>query len=385
MLMLYQGIFDTFARGSDLPIHGSYRGLQMAMQHFAQQHQEYDYFWHWEIDIRYTGHYYNLFSQIDSWTKKQPRKGLWERSGRFYIPSVHGSWEDFKQMVRVQTEMGTKSPEDIWSGIPGAKKMPATPKGEKPIWGPERPLDLTDWFEVENDPVPINTYEKDKYQWGVGEDADLITFNPLFDPESTSWLLAEDYTGYNITGGAIPRRAAIVTSSRMSKRLLNTMHRETAFKKHHAFSEMWAPTAALHHGYKAVYVPHPMYVDREWPTAYLSGVMNAGRNGATGGSKNSVFGEKEHNLLGMTWYYNAGFAPNLWRRWLGLKVNNEGGEEFETVVDEGRDGKGVNGMRGGEGRMCLPPMLIHPVKDVELPVEGSTVEKEEIPESDPNA
>ncbi|KAG9232049.1 hypothetical protein BJ875DRAFT_96918 [Amylocarpus encephaloides] len=384
MLMLYQGIYDTFARGPELPAHGSYRGLQMAMQHFAQKHQEYDFFWHWEIDIRYTGHYYNLFSQIEAWSRKQPRKLLWERNSRFYIPSVHGSWEDFKQMVRVQTEMGTKSPEEIWAGLPGVKTPSPAPKGENPIWGPERPQDPEDWFETENDPMPLTTPEKDKYQWGVGEDADLISFNPLFDPEGTTWLLADDYTGYNITEKPVPRRAAIVTSSRMSRRLLNTMHRETAFKKHHAFSEMWAPTAALHHGYKAVYVPHPMYVDREWPTAYLAGVMNAGRNGATGGSKSSVFGEKEHNFLGMTWYYNAGFAPNLWKRWLGLSVNNEGGEEFETIVDEGRDGKGVNGMRGGEGRMCLPPMLIHPVKDVELPV-GSPLNQLEVPESDPAA
>jgi hypothetical protein len=145
---------------------------------------------------------------------------------------------------------------------------------------------------------------------------------------------------------------------------------------------MWAATAALHHGYKAVFVPHPMFVDREWPTTYLASVMNAGRNGATGGSRTSVFGEREHNLLGMTWYYNAGFAPNIWKRWLGLKVNNEGGEEFELVTDEGRDGKGVNGMRGGEGRMCLPPMLIHPVKNVELPVDQA-VEEVKVLENDP--
>ena len=380
MLMLYQGVFDVYARGPDLPIHGSYRGLQMAMQYFAHQHQEYDFFWHWEIDIRYTGHYYNLFNQISSWSRKQPRKGLWERSSRFYVPSVHGSWEDFKQMVRVQTEMGTESPDKMWSGL-GSKKE-KKPKVDKPIWGPERPKDPEDWFETSNDPKPPTGYERDKYTWGVGEDADLITFNPLFDPEGTTWFLKDDITGYNKTEGLPPRRAAIVTSSRMSRRLLNTMHRETAFKKHHAFSEMWAPTAALHHGYKAVYVPHPMFVDREWPTAYLSSVMNAGRNGATGASRTSVFGEREHNLMGMTWYYNAGFAPNLWKRWLGFKVNNEGGEEFELVVDEGRDGKGVNGMRGGEGRMCLPPMLIHPVKNVELPVESVT-EAEEILQSDP--
>lgn len=384
MLMLYQGIYDTYARGPTLPAHGSYRGLQMAMQHFAYKHPEYDFFWHWEIDIRYTGHYYNLFSQIDSWTKAQPRKGLWERSSRFYVPSVHGSWEDFKQMVRFQTEMGTESPNNMWSGLNGAKTAADRPKADKPIWGPERPHDEGDWFETDDDPMPLTTYDRDKYTWGVGEEADLITFNPLFDPDGTTWFLANDITGYNASEGLPPRRAAIVTSSRMSKRLLTTMHRETAFKKHHAFSEMWAPTAALHHGYKAVYVPHPMYVDREWPTEYLASVMNAGRNGASGGARTSVFGEREHNLLGMTWYYNAGFAPNLWKRWLGLKVNNEGGEEFEMTVDEGRKGKGVNEMRGGEGRMCLPPMLIHPVKNVELPVEG-VLEEEEIPESDPSA
>jgi hypothetical protein len=379
MLNLYQGIFDTFER--NLPVHGSYRGLQMAMQWFAHKHSEYDFFWHWEFDIRYTGHYYSLFSQIDSWTKKQPRKGLWERSSRFYVPSIHGSWEDFKQMVRVQTEMGTESPDNMWSGIKGSKVQP---KGDKPIWGPERPHELVDWFETENDPVPPTGYDKDKYKWGVGEDADLITFSPLFDPEGTTWLLAKDITGYNSSDGLPPRRAAIVSASRMSRRLLDTMHRETAFRKHHAFSEMWASTAALHHGYKAVYAPHPVFVDREWPTAYLAGVMNAGRNGASGGSRTSVFGEREHNLLGMTWYYNAGFAPNLWKRWLGFKVNNEGGEEFELTVDEGRTGKGINEMRGGEGRMCLPPMLLHPVKNVELPVEAVGGD-EGFVESDPSA
>lgn len=377
MLMLYQGIFDTFARGPGLPAHGPYRGLQMAMQYFAQKHPEYDYFWHWEIDIRYTSHYYNLFSQIDSWTAKQPRKGLWERNSRFYIPSVHGSWEDFKQMVRVQTEMGTESPDTMWNGINRAKTNIPKPKGDKPIWGPERPQESEDWYETENDPIPPTSYEKDKYVWGVGEAADLITFNPLFDPEGTTWLLAKDITGYN-SSALPPRRAAIVTSSRMSRKLLQTMHRETVFKKHHAFSEMWAPTTALHHGYKAVYVPHPMFVDRAWPTAYLSGVMNAGRNGASGGARTSVFGEREHNLLGMTWYYNAGFAPNLWKRWFGLKINGDGGEEFETTIDEGKDGKDVNGMKGGEGRMCLPPMLIHPVKGVELPVESVGTKGQEV-------
>lgn len=381
MLMLYQGIHDTFARGPDLPIHGPYRGLQMAMQHFAHTHPEYEYFWHWEIDIRYTGHYYNLFSQVESWAQKQSRKGLWERNNRFYIPTTHGSWDDFKHLVRVQTEMSSSDPERLATSLLGLK---AKTKTEKPIWGPERPEHEEDWFEVENDPVPPRSYDNDRYEWGVGEPADLITFNPLFDPEETTWLLANDFTGFNTSTGSPPRRAAIITTSRMSKRLLESMHRETAFKKHHAFSEMWAPTVALHHGYKAVYVPHPTFVDRKWPVAYFSAVTNAGKSGATGGARTSIFGAREHNLMGLTWYYNAGFAPNLWRRWLGLRVNNDGGEQFELTADESKDGEGVGGMRGGEGRMCLPPMLLHPVKDIVLPSEGPAP-KENLPTSDPSA
>ncbi|KAI1208848.1 uncharacterized protein F4807DRAFT_135849 [Annulohypoxylon truncatum] len=388
MLSLYQGIFDLFARGPDLPVHGVYRGLQMAMQYFAYQHPEYDYYWQWEMDIRYIGHYYDLFTKIEKWAKDQPRKGLWERNGRFYVPSVHGTWEDFKQMVRVQSEMGVTGADNIWDGVSGANKQSQANRGDKPIWGPERPKDPKDWFEPEEDPVPETPYEKDKYVWGVGEEAEYITFNPMFDPEGTTWGLANDITGYNTTdgNGMPPRRAQIITASRMSRRLLMKMHRETAFFKHHAFPEMWPGTVALQHGYKAVFVPHPLYVDREWPTEIFARTLNNGKNGATGGSRTSVFGQREHNLIGLTWFYNSGFAPNLYRRWLGLKVNNDGGEEFEMTVDESKNGTSVNEMRGGEGRMCLPPMLLHPVKDIDLPVEAIPEEAlNGIPESDPAA
>ncbi|KAK1754978.1 hypothetical protein QBC47DRAFT_402330 [Echria macrotheca] len=390
MLATYQGIHDLWTRGPDLPVHGSYRGLQMAMQHFAYNHPEYDYFWQWEMDIRYTGHYYDLLTKLERWAKEQPRKGIWERNARFYIPYVHGSWEDFKQMARVQTEHGTVSADNIWEKVPGATKSSTEPHqkalGEESIWGPKRPVDQQDWFEIEQDPVPPTTYERDKYKWGVGEEAELITLSPIFDPEGTSWKLADDITGYNVTdgNGKPPRRAHIITASRMSRRLLLQMHRETAFKKHHAFPEMWPATVALHHGYKVVYAPHPVYVDREWPTEYMSRILNGGRNGASGGSRTSVFGDREHNMRGFTWFYNAGFSGNLYRRWLGLRVNNDGGEEFETTPDLSKNETTVGTMRGGEGRMCLPPMLLHPVKDVEIPVVHA-VSEATVPESDPSA
>lgn len=43
MLALYQGVYDLWTRGPELPVHGVYRGLSMAMQHFAYEHPEYDF------------------------------------------------------------------------------------------------------------------------------------------------------------------------------------------------------------------------------------------------------------------------------------------------------------------------------------------------------
>ncbi|KAF4207770.1 hypothetical protein CNMCM6805_005170 [Aspergillus fumigatiaffinis] len=358
MALIYPGLEETWARG--LPVHGVYRSTFMPMQYFAHQHPEYDFYWNWEMDVRYTGHWYHLFDKVGSWAREQPRKLLWERNARFYVPSVHGSWEDFRHTVRVQTESGTNSPNNVWSAAAkhgsdpsSGDRSAAHRQGDKPIWGPERP-DERDILEVDGEGIPQTTMEKDQNEWGVGEEADLIVFNPLYDPEGTTWLLRDDVTGYNKENGMPPRRTAIITASRLSRKLLLTMHKETSLKRHTMFSEMWPATTALHHGFKAVYVPHSVYIDRRWPTKYLESVFNAGRNGASGGARTSVFGDREHNFRGTTWFYSAGFSPNLWRRWLGYKVDNDGGEQEELA---------------GEGRMCLPPMLLHPIKDVQMVID----------------
>ncbi|KAJ9210596.1 hypothetical protein DTO166G4_7821 [Paecilomyces variotii] len=354
MGLMYGGLEESFMRG--LPVHGVYRSTFMPVQYFAYQHPEYDYYWNWEMDVRYTGHWYHFFDKVANWAKEQPRKGLWERNARFYVPSVHGPWEDFRQMVRVQTEHGTNNPNNMWSALKEDKDQGVKAieqRGDKPIWGPERPAER-DVMEVEGEGIPPTTYEKDRYEWGVGEDADLIVFNPLYDPEGTTWLLRDDVTGYDTSNGMPPRRTAIITASRLSRKLLLTMHRETSLKRHTMFSEMWPASTCLQHGFKAVYVPHSVYIDRRWPTRYLDSVFNAGRNGASGGARTAVFGDREHNFRGTTWFYSAGFSPNLWRRWLGYRVDNDGGEQEELA---------------GEGRMCLPPMLLHPVKNVDMVID----------------
>ncbi|KAF8471194.1 hypothetical protein BDZ91DRAFT_775525 [Kalaharituber pfeilii] len=293
MALVYNDLGENEFRG--LPLHGVYRSSFMPVQWFASKHPEYDFFWNWEMDTRYSGNLYELLSAAGRWAKAQPRKQLWERSGRFYIPAFHGPWADFSRTVEKQAPVGDA------------------------VWGPAA---------VE------------------GVEADLVVLNPLFDPEGTEWLLANDTTGYTFPQGrgGPPRRAAIIATSRLSRRLVARMHAENAHHRHAAFTEMWPATCALHHGLKAAYVPHPAYTDRKWPLWYLEKTFNHGVGGSAGGRKESVFGPREHNFKGMSWYYNSVFAQELYQMWVlgrGEKIERE------------------------DGRMCLRGMLFHPMKRVE--------------------
>jgi len=322
---IYNGLEDNTFRG--MPLYGVYRSSFFPVQDFAYRHPEFDFVWNWEMDVRYIGHFYELFSGMDAWAAKQPRKHLWERNERYYVPSVHGSWANFSSAV------AAKSP--------------------KPIWGPV-PVEGVKIFSTDPKP-PFQTPEEDtESAWGVDEPADLISLNPIFDPEDATWILSGDSTGYGFpiedtSPKGPPRRAAIVAVGRLSRKLLMRMHAENALHGHAMCSEMWPPSVALQHGLKAVFAPHPLFVDRAWPLKYLEGRFNGGPRGSAGG-RGSVFGNGEHNFQGTSWYYNAQFASKLWKRWVGMEVDGAGGEGFENV----------------QGRMCLRSMLLHPIKDMEV-------------------
>ncbi|KAF2766868.1 hypothetical protein EJ03DRAFT_344905 [Teratosphaeria nubilosa] len=338
MMMYYPEPFpDNFANMAGSNLHGVYRSAHFALQWFSQQRPEYDFYWNWEMDLRYSGHYYEFNTALGSWAKKQPRKGLWERSRRFYFPKYHGDWDNFTKFVEQETLERDIANNDVERS------------GPVPVWGPVQNFPNTGMMAPPNDTVPPTTYEEDNYEWGVGEEADLITFNPIFDPSLTNWVFSWDMSGYNRSLPIPPRRAAIITVARLSKKLLNIMHEETWRMRHTGFPEMWPPTACFHHGLKAVYAPQPVYFDRDWELGYMNGVFNYPKE-----IWDSPFGWGEHNLLGSSFYYNSGFSGALWRRWLGMSENGEGGRKEEEE---------------GTGRMCIRGTLHHPVKHEAGPVD----------------
>lgn len=295
----------------------------LSVQKFAQEFPEFDYIWNWEIDARVTGHNYDFVEKLATFAKRQPRRGLWERNERYYIPSVHGNY-DTKFRKEVERISGKDT---VW----GPPKLPfVNPVGPKP---------------------PVAKPEDDNYKWGVGEEADLITVAPIFNPINSSWISGNELWGYNDSTHAttdLPRRATIVTHSRVSKRLLDIMHVEN-LRGNHISSEMVTQTTALLHGLKAVYAPMPVFFDRPWKGKDLARWFNGGPKGESGGIGCAMGWGREARYRGSTWYYRANPPQRMYLNFMGWEDTNMGGKVWEE----------------DHGRPCLPPMLLHPVKDIE--------------------
>ncbi|KAL2264810.1 hypothetical protein VTJ83DRAFT_7320 [Remersonia thermophila] len=339
--VLWNDALITRAYGAGLPsvkARKVYHGQFLPVQLFAQAFREYEFVWNWEMDSRVVGHHYDVLARMGEFARRQPRRGLWERNERYYIPSVHGDFdsagfrEQVEQRAAGRRRVGSGMGDLVW----GAPKIPVVdPVGPKP---------------------PVEDPQDDDYAWGVGEDADLIELAPIFDPVNSNWVMRNTIWGYrsrDFSWGRLPRRATIVTQSRLSRRLLDVMHRED-LRGNHAASEMVAQTVALLHGLKAVYAPMPVFFDRAWSGEQLDKWFNGGPGGQSG-SFGSAFGwGQEGRFGGATWYYRATPPQRLYNNWMGYEDTGIGGAEWEAK----------------HGRTCLPTMMLHPIKDIKPTEKG---------------
>ena len=295
----------------------------LSVQKFSHDHPQFDYIWNWEMDFRFTGHYYDLLEKLTTFSTKQPRKGLWERNERWYIPEYHGDYDtDFRR--HIEDKYGNDT---IW----GAPDLPfIKPVGPKP---------------------PVETPGEDNYEWGVGEEADVITVGPIFNPVHSNWVIANHIWGYHDDthkAKDLPRRTTIVTQSRISRRLLDIMHIEN-MRGNHVASEMTPQTVALLHGFKTVYAPHPIFMDRNWDGKFLNKWFNPGQKGETGGRGSPMGWGRERRFQGSSWYYRAEPPNRMFNNWMGWSDTGIGGKKWEEK----------------HGRPCLPSVMLHPVKDSE--------------------
>lgn len=299
------------------------------------------------MDARFTGHAYHFLQRASEFAKQQPRKYLWERNAYFYIPGAHGSWTDF--LTTVDESMESKDS----------------------IWGPAPP-DSLPWLDPVGPEPPVERPEDDDYEWGAGEEADLITFLPIFDPSDTTWVFSTMV--WDIPED-IPRRASPVTMGRYSGLLLRSIHDAQVDRGIALVSEMTASSFALWHGLKAVHVPHPLYADGKWTPKELERMVNRGQPERINSGPDSLWNwdhRFDHILYRMTYMFTAQTSEDFYRRWLGFEADSN----QYTDGSYHQDPQGRNWFDGGDLRedlyspLCFPPMLLHPVKNT-APRKGS--------------
>jgi hypothetical protein len=262
------------------------------MQILSRLNPQYDFFWQFEMDSRYTGHFYHFLQQASEFAKQQPRKNLWERNSYFYISAVHETWDEFIDRVD-QSMLGLDS---VWGPQP-AKGINIGNEGSKP---------------------PRSTLEEDSWSWGVGEEADVITWLPQFDPRHTHWPFADRVYNFRQKGHT-PRRASVVAMSRISARLLRLMHKDKSEKGFGLASEMSPTSWALYYGLKAVQVPQPIYHAHKSNPDELNIRANSGKPGKISAGPNSIWSWNQHNdiLMKVSYMLGSKFPEKIYRAWLG--------------------------------------------------------------------
>lgn len=121
--------------------------------------------------------------------------------------------------------------------------------GDSGIWGPHA------YAKFYVDPQGPKAPVKRNDVWGMGEEAELITLSPLIDLVNTKWTYESTVHGFE-PPLYLPRRMAIVSMTRTSRRLLHLISQEQQKSGAWVVSESTPETWSLLHGLKAVYVPH---------------------------------------------------------------------------------------------------------------------------------
>jgi hypothetical protein len=271
-----------------------------------REHPEFEHFWNWEIDTRFTGHHYEYVDKIAAFARRQPRRGLWDRNARFYIPQIHGDYE-----TEYRDYVNRSEPEGVW--------------GPAAVAGPDLKI------QVYGPTAPTLFPRDDNFEWGIGEEADFICFLPIFHPIGTRWVIRNEVYGYE-QGRELPRRACLITHSRISRRLLTALDEENLAGRHMG-SELFPVSTALYHGMKAVSAPHPIFSERPFPPQDVGFIFNSGVNGRTGSTKFSPFSwGREIPFRDTSWYYRANLPGRLYWNFLGWEKGGTGGKEVRMFI-----------------------------------------------------
>ncbi|KAK5064777.1 hypothetical protein LTR84_000611 [Exophiala bonariae] len=305
------------------------------LQLFAQLFSGFDHYWQLEMDMKFTGNSRLFLDALSKFAQNDPRKQSVERSSYFYIPKIHGPYEEFKAAINESLSGGG-------------------------IWGP---IQIADIKHPIGPQPPCSSPQEDDFTWGVGEEADLILTNPLADVRTAKyWPFKSWMQGFK-NGTDTSRYYSPVAMGRYSWNLLNAMHHAQASQGLALPSEASPVSFALYHGLKVSFPPHPWFhqpqAQREVGIEELDSLFNGGTPAQNARTNNGLsFGKALYNPAGSyklfnggTWWWVPGYPGRIMRHWM----------------DQDRAAM-PSMLRDMGDQIWAPMMALHPVKHGDLGV-----------------
>jgi hypothetical protein len=289
----------------------SYRSCFMPTQKFALEHPEYDFVWNWEMDTRFTGNFAELFRSSSS------------ESCADLFPSLRPP--NLTALF-------------LCAGFARSESLDVDLRRYSRWFVPQVPHSEAEW-----DTAPSNAST-------ASQEADLIVFNPIFDPQESGWYWENDIQSElprrcspflaslflsplpdYPAGTKTSRRASLGRNVRFSRALLGAMSSLNAEEKKSTHCEAWPATVVLHSSdqdiwrdakvyqagstptlardMKAVYVPHPVYFGHHHTPSELYARLSM-----------QGFYQKvnEKFMRDSSFYYDGGHARRLYLEWKRL-------------------------------------------------------------------
>jgi len=248
------------------------------------------------------------------------------------MPQIHKSYANFTANVSAMARDG-----GIWGPLKSGKKAVPLPLGHKP---------------------PVEKPSQDNYEWGVGEEAEFVMLGPIVD--NTNVLDFKLIKGFPNDEHPHMRVSCLPVVHRVSRRLLWLLHSVSVDSGVDMRAEFGPETFALHHGFKIAVWPMPSYYDPVEDNPRDIQVLERELN-SQGPDKHPYrinrpdYQNKFMERISYWWpfpkpHFPAPYPQELYRRWLGDEGFGKGGAK-------------------DTGRLCLPGILLHPVKDAGHPRE----------------
>lgn len=307
--------------------HDTFYQVFQPVQLVAHHYPEFDHYWQFEMDMRFTGDAGEFLKALDDFSRREPRKQSHERSTFLYDPTDFSDYDDFQAAVDIANN------------------------GNSHYWGPAKIREVSPLG-----PKPPTSALKDTFRWGVGEDADAVVTSLCGDArKSKSWIFSGWVYGFRGGSEGPPRFFCPPAIQRASRHLLLSIH-DLQIRGLRIASEATLPSFALWLGLKISYPPLPTYLDAKPTKQDHDGWFLGGPEASTDGWGKSDPQWGAHSIKGeprmaSTFWWSAGWSGNSPKRTFLAWLYNDDSESLPEPLAR------------KDGHVYMPNMMMHPVKN----------------------